>query len=415
MGKKKNFNRNTLSIVINEGLITESDIVNSTIEGGDIINANIVDLKLKSALIDESTITNSNFANGNILASTISDSVASNLEILGGTILASTISDSVASNLEILGGTILASTISDSVASNLEILGGTILASSISDSVASNLEILGGTILASSISDSVVSGNVLISDVHLQNSNLINNTITGNTLIETAKISKTIIENSHILDSLLSNVSIGGLSSNIDYTQSPLNGYYSTVFCNQTILNNFALEITFVSGKILAQPTNPASRNAFFGIAQPPTSSNGTINVLTQGVSYIVVRNQINLPVLVRSNTGQWVPLRDASGKIITQTVVIPLYKDDLLVLAGTNSDILAGPLTQYYSFNAIGNNGLLTVYKTIQINQATGTYVINSVDQNTIQAQKLINGGKFIQVLHIETDSGRVIGFISN
>jgi len=180
------------------------------------------------------------------------------------------------------------------------------------------------------------------------------------------------------------------------------------------ILRNFvALEVYFSSGKIITQPTEPASRNAFFGIAQPPNSSKGTINVLTQGVSYVAVRNQINLPVLVRSNTGQWVALRDASGKIITQTVVIPIYKDDLLVLAGTNSDILVGPLTQYYSFNAIGNNGLLTVYKTIQINQATGTYLINSVDQNTIQAQKLINGGKFIQVLQIE--SGRVMGFISN
>jgi hypothetical protein len=375
MGKKKNFNRNAVSIIINEGLITESDIVNSTIEGGNIINANIVDLKLKSALIDESTITNSNYANGSILASSIIDSVAANLEITSGTILAS----------------------------------------SISDSVAANLEITSGTILASSIIDSIISGNVLISGVHLQNSNLVNNTITGNTVIETAKISKTIIENSHILDSLLSNVSIGGFSSNINYTQSPLNGYYSTVFCNQTILTNVAVEITYVSGKIIAQPTNPASRNAFFGIAQPPTSSNGTINVLTQGVSYIAVRNQINLPVLFRSNTGQWVPLRDASGKIITQTVVIPLNKDDLLVLAGTNSDILVGPLTQYYSFNAIGNNGLLTVYKTIQINQTTGTYLINSVDQNTIHAQKIINGGKFIQVLEIENDSGRVIGFISN
>jgi hypothetical protein len=396
MGKKKNFNRNTLSIQINEGLITESNIVNSTIEGGDIINANIVDLKLKSALIDESTISNSNYANGNIVASSISDSVASNLEITSGTIVASSISDSVASNLEITSGTIVAS--------------------SIIDSVASNLEITSGTIVASSIIDSIISGNVLISDVQLQNSNLINNLLTGNTIIETAKISKTIIEKSHILDSLLSNVSIGGFSSNIDYTQSPLNGYYSTVFCNQPILTNVAVEITFVSGKIIAQPTNPASRNAFFGIAQPPTSSNGTtINVLTQGVSYIAVRNQINLPVLVRSNTGQLVALRDASGKIITQTVVIPLNKDDLLVLAGTNSDILVGPLTQYYSFNAIGNNGLLTVYKTIQINQATGSYLINSVDQNTIQAQKLINGGKFIQVLEIENDSGRVIGFISN
>jgi len=368
MGKKKNFNRNTLSIIINEGLITESDIVNSTIEGGNIINANIVDLKLNSALIDESTITHSN-----VLASTISDSVASNLEITSGSIIASTISDSVASNLEITSGSIIAST----------------------------------------ISDSVIYGNVLISEVHLQHSNLVNNTITGNTIIETAKISKTIIENSHILDSLLSNVSIGGLSSNVDFTESPLNGYYSTVFCNQPILTNVALEVYFSSGKIITQPTEPASRNAFFGIAQPPNSSKGTINVLTQGVSYVAVRNQINLPVLVRSNTGQWVALRDASGKIITQTVVIPIYKDDLLVLAGTNSDILVGPLTQYYSFNAIGNNGLLTVYKTIQINQATGTYLINSVDQNTIQAQKLINGGKFIQVLQIE--SGRVMGFISN
>jgi hypothetical protein len=394
MGKKKNFNRNNVSIIINEGVITESEIVNSNIEGGNIINANIVDLKLKSALIDESTITNSNYTNGNIVASSISDSVASNLEITSSAIADSSISDSVASNLEITS-----SAIADS---------------SISDSVTSNLEITNSAIADSSISDSVVSGNVLISDVHLQNSNLVNNTITGNTIIETAKISKTIIENSHILDSLLSNVSIGGFSSNIDYTQSPLNGYYSTVFSNQPILNNAAVEITLVSGKIIAQPTNPASRNAFFGIAQPPTSSNGTISVLTQGVSYIAVRNQINLPVLNRSTTG-WVPLRDASGKIITQTVAIPLYKDDLLVLAGTNSDILVGPLTQYYAYNAIGNNGLLTVYKTIQINQANGTYLINSVDQNTIQAQKIINGGKFIQVLQIEIDSGRVIGFISN
>ena len=249
----------------------------------------------------------------------------------------------------------------------------------------------------------------------IQNSNLINNTIKGNTLIETAIITKTIIENSHILDSLLSNVSVIGVSSNVDYTKNPLNGYYSTAFCNQPITVNSAVEILYVSGKIMVQPTDSSSRNPFFGIAQSNTLADGTLPVLTQGVSVVAVRNIINLPVLVRSNTGTWIAARDTTGKIITRPLVVPIYKNDLLVVAGTNSDILVGPLTQYYQFNAVGNNGLLTVYKTIQVNQTNGSYTILSVDQNTVLAQKLINGGKFIQVLDIDNLTGSVIGFISN
>jgi hypothetical protein len=294
---------------------------------------------------------------------------------------------------------------SNIVDSNIE--GGNIIGANIVDLslVSANIDssnFVNGNVLNSEITNSVlkdveISGNVIASNVDLQNST----------------ITKTKIENSHILDSLLSNVSIIGVVSNVDYTQSPLNGYYSTAFCNQPIPVNLAVEIQYVSGKIIVQPTDPSSRNPFFGIAQS-SSVDGVVNVLTQGVSAVAVRNVINLPVLIRSPTGTWIAARDQTGKIITRPLVVPILKNDLLVIAGTNSDILVGPLTQYYQFNAIGNNGLLTVYKTIQVNQANGSYVIVSVDQNTVLAQKLINGGKFIQVLDVDSSGNNVIGYLS-
>ena len=247
---------------------------------------------------------------------------------------------------------------------------------------------------------------------NINNSILTNNKINGNTLLEEVYITRGIIGNSHILNSLLSNVFIEGISSNIDYTENTLNGQYSKVIASRAINIFQCVEVFVINSKLRVQPTDPASRNSFFGIAQNACNSGQSVNVLTDGISKLSVRINVNLPVLTKINS-QYVPSRDKNGKIITQSVPIPINKNDLLVLAGTNSDILVGPLTQYYQFNAVGNDGLLTVYKSIQINPVNGTYNINYTEQNTVLGLKQIKNGTFIQVLDIDSITGEIIGYL--
>jgi hypothetical protein len=83
------------------------------------------------------------------------------------------------------------------------------------------------------------------------------------------------------------------------------------------------------------------------------------------------------------------------------------------LVLAGTNRDILVGPSTQYYQYNASGNEGLLSVYKSIQINPSNATYIMNYSEQNTELGLKPILNGRFIQVLDINNQTGEIIGYV--
>jgi uncharacterized protein YjbI with pentapeptide repeats len=258
----------------------------------------------------------------------------------------------------------------------------------------------------SKINNAIISNSVV-------NDSIINESLIANADIVQPQINKAIIGNSHILDSLLSNVRIEGIIINtvVDYTNQTLNGRYSKVIAASNISQYQSVEVFSTVGGLRARATDPSSRSSFFGVAQANATAGLAITLLNEGVSYVAVRKNINLPVLVRVG-GQCMFQRDATGKIVTQSVPIPILVNDLLVLAGTNSDILAGPLTQFYPYNAVGNDGLCTVYKSLTINPANCSYIINTVDQNNWLALKQIKGGRFIQVLEITAD-GRILGLL--
>ena len=199
---------------------------------------------------------------------------------------------------------------------------------------------------------------------------------------------------------------------NVDYTKNLLNGYYSYVIACESITIFQCVEVLSSNGILQVRPTIPSSKNSFLGIAQNGGDVGQKIKVLTSGISKLRLRTNINLPAITKMN-GQLAPMRDKIGRIITQTIFIQVNKNDLLVLAGTNSDILVGPSTQYYQYNASGNDGLLSVYKSIQINPNNGTYNLNYMEQNNELGLKSIHNGRFIQVLDINTESGEIIGYL--
>ena len=200
--------------------------------------------------------------------------------------------------------------------------------------------------------------------------------------------------------------------NNIDYTKDILNGYYCNVIASETVNQYMCVERLIIDGNLRVKHTDNSCRNLFLGIAQNNASPGEVVNVLINGISIINVRKNINLPVLNRNN-GQITTIRDKYGKVSTQSVSIPVNKTDLLVLAGTNSDILAGPLTQYYQYNLLGNEGMLTPYKSIQLNSNNLSYTINYTEQNNILGQKNVGGNKFIQVLDINIQNGEMIGYL--
>ena len=200
--------------------------------------------------------------------------------------------------------------------------------------------------------------------------------------------------------------------NNIDYTKDILNGYYCQVIASETVNQYMCVERLIIDGNLRVRHTDTSCRNLFLGIAQNNASPGEVVNVLINGISIINARKNVNLPVLNRNN-GQISTTRDKYGKVNTQSVSIPINKTDLLVLAGTNSDILAGPLTQYYQYNSLGNDGMLIPYKSIQINSTNLSYTINYTEQNNILGQKIVGGNKFIQVLDINIENGEMIGYL--
>ena len=113
------------------------------------------------------------------------------------------------------------------------------------------------------------------------------------------------------------------------------------------------------------------------------------------------VRNKINLPLLRHNSHSQLSVIKDKNKQYIMRSISIPINKNNLLVLAGTTNDILAGPLTRYYRFNTSNCQGLLSPYKSIIIKNNL-LYNINYNDQNTILNHKISYGNKLIQVLDI-------------
>ena len=201
-------------------------------------------------------------------------------------------------------------------------------------------------------------------------------------------------------------------TKNVDFTENLFNGYYSYAIASETIIVFQCVEVLLNNGILMVRPTIPSSKNSFFGIAQNDGDAGQKIKVLTGGVSKLRLRKNINLPAITKIN-GQLTPIRDKIGKIITQSISIPINKNDILVLAGTNSDILVGPSTQFYQYNAIGNEGLLTVYKSIQINTNNITYNINYTEQNIALGLKSTQNRRFVQVLDINNETGEIIGYL--
>jgi len=255
--------------------------------------------------------------------------------------------------------------------------------------------------------DIVIEGNV-----DFKNANVINfpNIAPGNI----TNLNNVTIENSHILDSLLSNVTIEGIRVNsvVDYTHDPLNGRYSKAIIEGNVSAFDLVESFFENGALRIRPVKSGNRSPLFGIAQESGTTGQAINVLNEGISKVNVRGSINLPQLTKVN-GQCVYVRDASGKIVTQQVNIPIYKDDLLTIAGTNNDILVGGLTPYYQFNATENDGRTSVYKALRINPLNCNYTIDTTQQNTAQTQRPYKDGRFITVMEV-LGQDQVIGHLA-
>ena len=202
-------------------------------------------------------------------------------------------------------------------------------------------------------------------------------------------------------------------NSNINFTNTLFNGNYYKILACEEIKRYHAVEKLIYNGKLCVKHTDPLTTNLFLGIAQNDAKPGEIVNVLISGITKISVRTNINLPLLKHNNNGQLSLIRDKNNKYITQTLQIPINKNDLLVLAGTTNDILVGPLTRYYHFNISNCRGLLSPYKSILITNNL-IYNINYNDQNTILNQKANYGNKLIQVLDIDSNSGEIIGYLS-
>jgi len=199
---------------------------------------------------------------------------------------------------------------------------------------------------------------------------------------------------------------------NIDYTNTLYNGTYCKVLACEEIIKYNTVEKLIYNGKLCVKHTDPLTTNLFLGIAQNDAKPGEIVDVLTSGISIMNVRNRINLPLLKHNSQGQLSIIRDKNNQYITQSICVPINKNDLLVLSGTSNDILGGPLTRYYQFNTSNCRGLLSPYKSIVITNNL-VYNINYNDQNTILHQKVSYGNKLIQILDINIETNEITGYL--
>ena len=236
-----------------------------------------------------------------------------------------------------------------------------------------------------------------------------------NQIIEGTQFINGTIENSYILGSTLSNVIFEGKISNInktDYINSPLNGKISCVTAGVDIESYQCVECYINNGKLLVRPTNPTTKSPFLGIAQNSVLEGGIVEVLTEGITYLNVKNIIELPILKRVG-NQIIFASDNKNNIFTQNITMNIEKNDILVLTGSSNDILIGPSTKYFQFNRLNTVGSLTLYKSIQINFQSGSYLLNNSHLLLHQSKKMFKNNQFITVLDIE-ENGKIIGLLN-
>jgi len=251
---------------------------------------------------------------------------------------------------------------------------------------------------------------------NLSNHNIeINNLNNDKYLIEGTQFINGTIENSYIFGSTLSNVILEGKIKNInkiDYSNMLFNGKISTVMAGLKIEAYQCVECYVQNSNLYVRPTDPMSSSPFFGIAQNSVIEGGIVEVLTEGISYVNVKNTIELPILKRV-TNQIIFASDNKNNVFKQNFNLNIEKDDLLVLTGTLNDILIGPSTKYYQFNNSNINGSLSLYKSIQINFQTVSYALNNTLLLSHNKKKMIKNNEFITVLDVDS-SGRVIGLLN-
>ena len=251
---------------------------------------------------------------------------------------------------------------------------------------------------------------------NLSNHNIEFNNLNSNKyLIEGTQFINGTIENSYIFGSTLSNVVLEGKIKNInkiDYSCSLFNGKISTVMAGLKIEAYQCVECYVQNSNLYVRPTDPMSSSPFFGIAQNSVIEGGIVEVLTEGISYVNVKNTIELPILKRA-TNQIIFASDNKNNVFKQNFNLNIEKDDLLVLTGTLNDILIGPSTKYYQFNNSNINGSLSLFKSIQINFQTVSYALNNTQLLSHKSKKMVRNNEFITVLDVDS-SGRVIGLLN-
>lgn len=249
----------------------------------------------------------------------------------------------------------------------------------------------------------------------LDNNNSEDSNLNNTYVIQGTQFINGTIENSYILGSTLSNVIFEGKMNNInklDYLTSPLNGKISNVKAGLNIDAYQCVECYTMNGNLFVRPTDCLSSSPFFGIAQNSVSEGGIVEVLTEGITYINVKKSIELPILKRV-ANQLIFATDNKNNIFKQNFNLNIEKDDIVVLSGSSNDILIGPTTKYFQFNNANINGALSVYKSVQINFHSGSYVLNNAQLQTYKSKKMLRNNEFITVLDIDS-KGRVIGLLN-
>ena len=249
----------------------------------------------------------------------------------------------------------------------------------------------------------------------LDNTNQHDDKSNNNYVIEGTQFINGTIENSYILGSTLSNVIFEGKMNNInkiDYSTSLFNGKISTVKAGVNIEEYQCVECYISSGNLFVRPTNPLSSSPFFGIAQSSVLEGDVVEVLTEGISYINVKKSIELPILKRV-ANQLIFATDNKNNVFKQNLNLNIEKDDIVVLTGSANDILIGPSSKYFQFNNVNTHGTLSLYKSIQINFQSGSYILNDTNLQNYKLKKTLRNNEFITVLDVDTN-GRIIGLLN-
>ena len=254
---------------------------------------------------------------------------------------------------------------------------------------------------------------VIVNDLSQHNEPCLNKS-NDNYIIQGTQFINGTIENSYILGSTLSNVVFEGKSNinKTEYLTTPLNGKISAVTAGTNIEAYQCVECYVNNGKLFVRPTSPFTKSPFFGIAQKSVLEGEIIDVLTEGISYLNVKNIIELPILKRVG-NQIIFATDNKNNMFKQNFNLNIEKDDILVLTGSSNDILIGPSTKYFQFNNVNTNGSLTLYKSIQINFQSGSYVLNNSHLQTHQSKKMFKNNQFITVLDID-ENGQIMGLLN-